>query len=354
MGAYTESRCEICQSLQAADPGRLAALFDEADRVRARTVGNAVHLRALIEISNVCGRDCLYCGLRKSNTKIRRCRMADHEIIAAVRTAVERGRKSVVLQSGEDPLLTTARIVKLITEIKSQFDVAITLSLGEYHRDDYSAMRAAGADRYLLKHETIEPDLYRRLHPDMSYDNRIRCLTRLKDTGFQVGSGFMVGLPGQTVQSLADDILFLKKMKVDMAGVGPFRPHPDTPLAAEPPGSLDLTLKVVALMRIAMPWLLIPATTAVATSGAGGLARALNSGANVIMPNGTPEKYRRLYEIYPDRARVSDTGDGPGENVESLIALLGRTIARDYGHGISHVESPHKISIQKQRRLIRA
>ena len=326
------NREEIINWLIEEDEERLQELWRRADTVRRESVGDEIHIRGIIEISNHCRRDCLYCGLRKSNIKLKRYRMAREEILGAVRRAAAAGRKTIVLQSGEDPLLTASRIAELIKNIKEEADVAVTLSLGEYSRGDYVAMKKAGADRYLLKHETIDPSLYQKLHPDMVYENRIRCLEWLKDAGFQVGAGIMIGLPGQTVESVADDILFMKRMEFDMAGIGPFIPHPDTPLADAPSGTLKMTLKTLALTRIAVPCLLIPATTAVGTIHPNGRELALQRGANVIMPNATPLKYRELYQIYPNRICIKETPDDCGICIEMMITSLGRKAATDYGH----------------------
>jgi biotin synthase len=258
--------------------------------------------------------------------------MTHEEIMKTVRHAAAMGRKTMVFQSGEDAKLTASWVSELVKKIKDEADVAITLSLGEYSRDDFIMMKEAGADRYLLKHETIDASIYRQLHPDMTYENRTQCLEWLKEAGFQVGAGMMIGLPGQTIESVADDILFMKQMEFDMAGIGPFIPHPDTPLAGAAPGTLKMTLKAVALTRIVIPYLLMPATTATGTIQPRGRERALQCGANVIMPNATPLKYRELYQIYPNRICVSETPDDCGKCVEMMVTSLGRKVATDYGH----------------------
>ena len=325
------SRERLCEMLRERSPERNRDLFATADRVRACAVGDAVHLRALLEISSHCRRNCQYCGLRNSNTRLPRYRMGERAIVAAAAAAAARGRGTVVLQAGEDPALTAPRVARLVRRIKSAADVAVTLSLGEYSHDDYLEMRAAGADRYLLKHETIDPDIYAALHPGMSYEHRIRCLVWLKQAGFQVGGGMMVGIPGQTAETLADDIIFMRRLGLDMVGIGPFIPPPDTPLGSLQPGRVDLTLKAMAMARIAMPYTHIPATTALATLDPDGAARALRAGANVLMPNATPEPFRSGYDIYPNRSRLSDTGPC---SVDTLLARLGRPVARGYGHSL--------------------
>jgi biotin synthase len=323
------SRDKLVELLSESALDHWRGLRDTADRIRAYAVGDCVHLRALIEISSVCRRNCLYCGLRSSNKKLVRYRMADREIVDAACAAAARGRRTVVLQAGEDPLLTASRVARLVRCIKDAADVAMTLSLGEYPRDDYMEMREAGADRYLLKHETIDPDIYQAMHPGMSFEHRIRCLVWLKEAGFQVGSGVIVGLPGQTIETLADDIIFMRRLGIDMAGIGPFIPHPDTPLRNMPPGNMDLCLNLIAFTRIAIPYAHIPATTAMGTLGRNGLERALRAGANVLMPCATPDMYMQGYDIYPGRTRTSDTGP---HSVMGLVQKLGRTVAHDYGH----------------------
>ncbi|MFA6450548.1 MAG: [FeFe] hydrogenase H-cluster radical SAM maturase HydE [bacterium] len=326
------TRDQIIGWLKEDDPARLAELYHMADTARRDTVGDEVHIRTLVEISNHCARGCDYCGLRADNSALKRYRMTKQEILDCVSAAATRGRKTVVLQSGEDPRLTAEWVAALVSAIKDETGMAVTLSLGEYSREDYAAMKAAGADRYLIKQETVNPNLYKKLHPDMKLENRIRCLETLLELGFQTGSGMMVGLPGQTPEIIADDILFIKKMQFDMCGIGPFIPNEDTPMACAPAGPLEMTLKAVALTRIAVPHLLMPATTAAGTVAADGRKRALLCGANVIMPNSTPPKYKELYRIYPGRSGIDDTSEDSMETVEALLRSIGRTIATGYGH----------------------
>ena len=343
------ARQKLVELLRERSPDCLAELYATADRVRACTVGDAVQLRALIEISSFCRRNCYYCGLRNSNRKIYRYRMTDREIVAAACAAAARGRRTVVLQSGEDTALRAARVARLVRRIKNAADVAVTLSLGEYARDDYHEMRASGADRYLLKHETVDPDIYEALHPGMSLDQRIRCLVWLKEAGFQIGSGFIVGLPGQTAETIADDIIFLRRLGVHMAGVGPFIPHPETPLRHVAPGRASTTLTAVALIRLALPYARIPATTALGTLIPDGAARALQAGADVLMPGATPQIYWHGYDLYPNRARMADTGS---ENVVDLVHSLGRTVATDYGHCTHRHDHPEPFDITALKRAL--
>lgn len=323
---------EIINFLKEQNQAEINRLLRKADRVRELSVGNEIHIRSLIEISNCCGRDCLYCGLRRSNRKLKRYRMTDEEIIGVVRKEAASGSKSVVLQSGEDAAIKADRVAGLVRKIKRKADVAVTLSLGEYSREDYLLMKDAGADRYLLKHETIDPELYGRLHPDMKYENRLLCLEWLKETGFQTGAGIMVGLPGQSLESIADDILFMDKIRADMAGIGTFIPHPNTPLGGIAAGSTALTLKIIAITRLAIPELLIPATTALGTLHPFGRELALQSGANVIMNNVTPGGYRKLYEVYPGRIPPDGASDPAIFHIRKMAASLGRKVSTDYGH----------------------
>lgn len=326
------ARDDIYQLLVEEDAAQVADIFQLADHMREAHVGREVHLRSLIEISNHCKRHCLYCGIRVNNRNVKRYRMSDDEIFTIARAAAGRGRRTIVLQSGEDPELTPQRVARLVRRIKSSMDVAVTLSLGEYPDDAYEEMKDAGADRYLLKQETCDPALYRMMHPDSTLEARLDRLRALSGAGFQVGSGIIVGLPGQTVKSIAEDIMLLKKLKVGMAGIGPFIPHPATPLADSSPGSILLTLKAVAATRIFMPWIHIPATTAVATLELAALMHAMRCGANVIMPRATPHEYRALYSIYPGRVEISDTATDPDRNIIELVKAMGRTISSGYGH----------------------
>ncbi|MEW5763025.1 MAG: [FeFe] hydrogenase H-cluster radical SAM maturase HydE [Bacillota bacterium] len=331
MKAHALTREEIV-SLLRAEGEEAAALFRAADAVRAEYLGNAVHLRAVIEFSNYCVKNCLYCGLRRGNRRLARYRMTPEEILAAAGRARAEGYRTVVLQAGEDPAYKTAELARLVYRIKTELDVAVTLSLGDLRRDAYRELRAAGADRYLLKHETADPALFARLRPGTTLAGRLERLSWLRELGYQVGSGNIVGLPGQAPETLADDILLLKECDVEMAGIGPFIPHPATPLGTCPPGSLDLTLKVLAVTRLLLPLAHLPATTAVATLHPAGRRRALLSGANVVMPDLTPAPYRRHYEIYPGKG--APAGEGPNSFAwwEKELAGLDRTVARGYGH----------------------
>ena len=305
-------------------------LFSLADKIRHENVGDDVHLRGLIEFSNICKRNCQYCGLRSNNKKIERYRITPEDIVVYAKKAVDMGYKTIVLQSGEDEFYSRDLICEIITEIK-KFDTALTLSIGERSFEDYKAFKEVGADRYLLRIETTDEKLYSKLHPNMDFKNRIRCLHDLKKLGYETGTGCLIGLPNQSLASLADDILFFKSINADMVGVGPFIAHPNTPLKNYDNGDFILALKVMALVRIVMPKINIPATTAMETLDPNGRIIALKSGANVVMPNVTTKEFRKKYEIYPNKICINENPDKCRYCIENKIKLIGRNIASDYG-----------------------
>ncbi len=325
------TRDEIIYLLSSDDK---AALFGEADRVRRLHVGHAIHLRGLIEFSNACGRDCTYCGLRRSNRDVERYRMSVDEIFDTAKTAAGLGYKSLVLQSGENCQYPMNDMCALLRRIKAEIGIAITLSMGEKTLAEYTALKQAGADRYLLRFETSSENLFAELKPDSSFKERFQCLAWLRDAGFQVGSGIMVGLPGQTVEMLADDILLMEKLDLDMIGIGPFIANPQTPLKDAPSGTLDMTLKAVAILRIITKNAHIPATTAMGSIEPGGREKALRCGANVLMPNVTPTKYRKHYQLYPNKICIKDQPGDCAMCIAGLVQSLGRTIATDAGHSL--------------------
>jgi len=280
----------------------LEELSNIAYEIRKNTHQNIVHLRAMIEFSNYCRCNCLFCGIRRSNSKLTRYRMSIKEIIETAEKAVKKGFKTVILQSGEDPYWNVQKLIQIVKEIK-KFDVAVTLSVGELSYKDYALLREAGADRYLLKFETSDKKLFSSLKPDTTFEKRIQCLKWIKELGYETGSGIMIGLPGQTIQSLGDDILLMKDLKLDMIGIGPFIPHPETPLKNAAVGNPLLSLKVLAIIRILLPKANIPATTALRTISPNLCEKAFYAGANVVMPDVTPEKYKKLYEIYPGKGQ---------------------------------------------------
>lgn len=322
------SREKIIEILK--DESQNDELFSLADKIRKEYVGDEVHLRGLIEFSNICKRTCKYCGLRCENKNLERYRIPPEDIILYAQKAVDMGYKTLVLQSGEDEFYSRDIMCNIIEKIKN-FDVALTLGVGEKSYEDYKAYKDAGADRFLLRIETTDRNLYEKMHPNMSFDNRLRCLRDLKTLGYEVGTGCLVGLPGQTVESLADDILFFKEIGADMIGVGPFISHPQTPLKDSENGNFNLALKVMALVRILLKDINIPATTAMETLNPNGRIIALQSGANVVMPNVTTTEYRAKYEIYPGKICINENPTQCRGCIEAKIKAIGRTISTNKG-----------------------
>lgn len=322
------SKDEIIKILK--DDNANEFLFQNADKIRKKYVGNEVHLRGLIEFSNICRCNCKYCGLRKDNNLVKRYRMDIEEILNLAQRAKQYGYRTIVMQSGEDAFFSKEKMCEIIKEIK-KLDFAITLSIGEKTFEEYKAYKAAGADRYLLRIETTDKNLYEKMHPSMSFDNRVRCLYDLKKSGFETGTGCLVGLPSQTIESLADDILFFKELDADMIGLGPFIPNPQTPLKDETAGDLILAIKVMAVTRLLLPDINIPATTAMETLQPDGRIMALKSGANVVMPNVTCEDCKQKYEIYPGKAGLNNSPEEYKRVITSKIEAIGRTISDGYG-----------------------
>lgn len=314
-------------------------LFSLADEVRKKYLGDEVFLRGIIEFSNYCRNDCLYCGIRASNKNIERYRMSLEEVYDRARIIANLGVKTIVLQSGEDPYYTTDMIGNLIERIK-KLNVAITLSLGERDFEAYRIWKEAGADRYLMRHETADEELYAKLHPNDSFQVRAEHLKQLKRLGYETGAGSMVGLPGQTDISLAKDVLFVFQLDADMVGIGPFIPHPDTPLASSKAGDLVKTLKLIALTRLFLPDANIPATTALGTIHPEGRQLALKCGANVIMPNFTPSPYRSKYELYPNKVNVLGDDSEGLQRVKKLVESAGYRVSEDFGYRRKVYERP--------------
>lgn len=310
-------------------------LLEAADRVRKQYVGDEVHLRGLIEFTNICKRNCLYCGLRAQNSNIKRYRLQPEEIVDLAKKAVGYGYKTLVLQGGEDDYYNVERMTYIIKEIK-KLNVAMTLSLGEKTTEEYKAYKEAGADRYLLRIETTDKKLYEDMDPDMSHEERIRCLEDLKALDFEVGTGCLVGLPNQTMESLAEDILFFKSINADMIGIGPFIPNEDTPLKGEKGGDFTVSLKVMAITRLLLPDINIPATTAMESLNKQGRIIALQSGANVVMPNVTEGEYRKLYALYPGKICVNDTPGHCRSCITGKINGIGRRVSGEYGFRNKH------------------
>lgn len=322
------SRNDIIEILK--DDSNNDWLFSLADKTREEYVGDEVHLRGLIEFSNICKRQCKYCGLRCEDKYIDRYRISKENIISYAEHAVNMGYKTIVLQSGEDEYYNTDLMCEIIAGIK-KLGVALTLSIGEKTYEEYKAFKEAGADRYLIRIETTDKTLYNQMHPNMDFDNRVRCLENLGRLGYEVGTGCLVGLPNQTIESLADDILFFKEINADMVGIGPFIPHPHTPLKDSATGSFTLALKVMALTRILLKDINIPATTAMETLNPNGRIIALQSGANVVMPNVTTTEYRAKYEIYPNKICINENPDKCKGCISAKIQSIGRTVSTSFG-----------------------
>lgn len=322
------SRNDIIEILK--DDSNNDWLFSLADKTREEYVGDEVHLRGLIEFSNICKRQCKYCGLRCEDKFIDRYRIPKENIISYAEHAVNMGYKTIVLQSGEDEYYNTDLMCEIIAGIK-KLGVALTLSIGEKTYEEYKAFKEAGADRYLIRIETTDKTLYNQMHPNMDFDNRVRCLEDLGRLGYEVGSGCLVGLPNQTIESLADDILFFKDINADMVGIGPFIPHPHTPLKDSATGSFTLALKVMALTRILLKDINIPATTAMETLNPNGRIIALQSGANVVMPNVTTTEYRAKYEIYPNKICINENPDKCKGCISAKIQSIGRSVSTSFG-----------------------
>ena len=279
-----------------------------AKRIREEHFGNQIYVRGLIEFTNYCKNDCYYCGIRRSNPNADRYRLTIEQILECTDTGYELGFRTFVLQGGEDGYYTDERLEEIIKAIKEKHpDCALTLSLGERSRKSYELFYQAGADRYLLRHETAEEGHYQRLHPEeMSYQHRMNCLRELKDIGYQVGCGFMVGSPGQTEETLAEDMLFIQGFQPHMVGIGPFVPHHETPFGREPGGTVEDTLYLLSLIRILKPTVLLPATTALGTIDPRGREKGILAGANVVMPNLSPTNVRKKYELYDNKICTGD------------------------------------------------
>ena len=290
--------------------------MEEAERVRDEVYGRRVFMRGLIEVSNHCRNNCLYCGIRR-DAACRRYRLSPEQIMDCCRVGHELGFRTFVLQGGEDAWFTDERVCQLVRGIKEAYpDCAVTLSLGERDYDSYARLREAGADRYLLRHETANRNHYGRLHPaEMSFDHRMQCLCDLRRLGYQVGAGFMVGSPYQTLDTLMEDLRFIADFRPEMVGIGPFIPAAGTPFEQEPAGSVELTLRLLAVIRLLHPQVLLPATTALGTLHPTGRERAIAAGANVVMPNLSPQDTRALYSIYNNKLA---TGSEAAESVADL------------------------------------
>ena len=325
------TKSEIIQLLALDD---FTPVYEAADRVRAASVGDTVHLRAIIEFSNICKRQCIYCGLNRDNEDLPRFRMSHEEIVATAREAVAAGYRTIVLQSGEDPWFTPEKLGAIIEDIKAikitdigtnEFvHPAVTISCGEMSEEDYAYLKSKGADRYLLKHETADPEAYSRLHPCGTLENRTNCLKTIHKLGYETGSGFMIGLPGQTLETIAEDLMLLRDIPCQMAGIGPFISNPKTALAGEKNGDPELTRRAVALARLLLPKANLPVTTALSImTEEEHEQNPFAFGANVVMKKVTPDQYKEAYEIYPADFKPTDIA-GDRKELEAIIKSYGR------------------------------
>ena len=330
------------QPLERAEYIRLLSDYTEEDRLYAqekarkigdRYFGKQIFVRGLIEFTSYCKNDCYYCGLRRSNPKAKRYRLTEEEILDCCREGYALGFRTFVLQGGEDAYFTRERMVHIIRQIKGAYpDCALTLSIGERCQADYAAFRQAGADRYLLRHETADPAHYRGLHPEpLSLEHRIKCLETLKELGFQTGCGFMVGSPGQTLETLAEDLLFIRRLQPQMVGIGPFIPHGDTPFHNQPQGTLELTLFLLSLIRIQQKQVLLPATTALGTIDPRGRELGILAGANVVMPNLSPVAVRKKYSLYDNKICTGEESAQCRSCLQKRMESIGYTLVTDRG-----------------------
>lgn len=329
----TLTKEEYAELLDTYTTETMELLKKEAHRYRRRYYGNKIFIRGLIEFTNYCKNNCYYCGIRAGNKEIKRYRLTKEEILECCSEGYKLGFRTFVLQGGEDNYFTDERLCEIISEIKGRYpDCGLTLSIGERSFESFRALRAAGADRYLLRHETAEEHHYEKLHPkEMSLVNRKDCLYQLKSLGFQVGAGFMVGSPYQTNECIAEDLLFLKELEPHMVGIGPFIPHHCTPFADEEKGSVSKTLLLLSIIRVILPKVLLPATTALGTADKDGREKGLEAGANVIMPNLSPISYRKKYEIYDNKISEKEEAAENLKKLENKLSNKGYKIVVERG-----------------------
>lgn len=327
---------EFIQLLDSQNEELSAYLFPKADALRRRYYGTDVYVRGLIEFSNYCKNDCLYCGIRRSNCNAERYRLSQEAILECCAEGYQLGFRTFVLQSGEDPWYTPDRIAAIVQEIKQRYpDCAVTLSVGEWERDVYQMWFDAGADRYLLRHETANKEHYHTLHPaEMSPEHRQQCLWNLKEIGYQVGCGIMVGSPGQTTVHLAEDLLFMKELQPDMVGIGPFIPQKDTPFGTKSPGTLEQTLFLLGIIRLLLPDVLLPSTTALGTIHPFGRELGIQAGANVCMPNLSPLGVRKKYALYDNKICTGEEGAQCRHCLNSRMEKIGYQVVVSRGDHI--------------------
>ncbi|MEE1187152.1 MAG: [FeFe] hydrogenase H-cluster radical SAM maturase HydE [Acutalibacteraceae bacterium] len=312
-------------------------LYEKADNIRRKVYSNKVYIRGLIEISNFCKNDCYYCGIRCSNKKADRYRLNKDDILQCANQGYQLGFRTFVLQGGEDAYYTDDVLCDIIKTLKEKYpDCAVTLSLGERQKDSYQKLFNAGADRYLLRHETADSEHYSKLHPEkLSLKNRMECLYNLKQIGFQTGCGFMVGSPYQTTKQIIEDLKFIKEFEPQMCGIGPFIPHKDTPFKDFKQGSLDLTLRLLSIVRLMLPNVLLPATTALGTIDKSGREKGIKAGANVVMPNLSPISVRKKYMLYDNKISTGDEAAESKANLEKSMKNIGYEIEISRGDFLS-------------------
>lgn len=315
-----------------------ARLKEEAVKIRKAHYGNKVYTRGLIEFTNYCRNNCHYCGIRRDNRNAVRYRLTKEEILSCCESGYALGYRTFVLQGGEDPWYKDEYMVEIIQDIKRRFpECAVTLSIGEKSYESYQKFRQAGADRYLLRHETADEELYQSLHPSsMSLENRKQCLYNLKKLGYQTGAGFMVGAPGQKLSHIAKDLVFLQELRPEMVGIGPFIPHHDTMYAKEKAGSVQLTLFLLAVIRIMLPKVLLPATTALGTMDPLGREKGLGVGANVVMPNLSPVENRKMYELYDNKICTGDEAAECRRCLARRVESVGYCLVEERGDAIGY------------------
>ena len=330
---HSLSEAEYAELIINRDAGAAKLLAEKAAAAREAVFGNAVYTRGLIEISSICRNNCLYCGIRRDNTEAERYRLTEEQILACADEGYLLGFRTFVLQGGEDPYFTDEVLCSLVRKLKERHpDCAVTLSMGERSRESYQALYDAGADRYLLRHETADAGHYARLHPSaMSFENRMRCLWDLKEIGYQTGCGFMVGSPFQTPETLAKDLKFIETFRPAMCGIGPFIPHRNTPFREEKAGTLELTLFLLSVIRLILPEVLLPATTALGTIHPRGREMGIQAGANVVMPNLSPVEVRKKYELYDNKICTGEESAQCRGCLEQRMKTVGCRLAVDRG-----------------------
>ena len=330
---HSLSESEYAALIRGRDPDVASRLAELAVKARREIYGDKVFTRGLIEISSICKNNCLYCGIRRGNMNAERYRLSEEEILSCASEGYGLGFRTFVLQGGEDPYFTDEVLCGIVSKLKANHpDCAVTLSMGERSRESYQALFDAGADRYLLRHETADKEHYAKLHPaEMSFENRMRCLYDLKDIGYQVGCGFMVGSPYQTAETLAKDLKFIEEFKPDMCGIGPFIPHHDTEFRDMPAGTVEETTYLLSIIRLIHPPVLLPATTALGTIDPMGREKGIQAGANVVMPNLSPVGVRKKYELYDNKICTGDESAQCRQCLDDRMRAIGYRLVVDRG-----------------------